>query len=137
MSKIKNKVEELCGAKEALDKFLNDEKNKAIFAEYEVFQQRINELTDEVKNLSREELIDTETDKIRVSVSRKFKSWYEPSLLDLKSIKTLKENNGIKTEVVKSVLEDLVKKGEISREASAKAFKEEEQTPAVLLKWKT
>ena len=135
--KIKELVESLCEAKLALDKFKEDEKNKQVLSALDSHQQQLNELTEAVKTASREELVDTDNDHVRVSVSRKFKSWYEPSLLDIKTIKLLKERDGLKTEVIKGVFEDLVKTGEITRELAAKSYREEEMTPSILLKWKT
>lgn len=134
MNKIESLAKDLVELRDSLDAF--KAANSSVFQEYQDREARINELTEEIKSESRQKGIDTETDRVRISVSRAFKSWYDASRLSQKAITALKKNDGLKTEVVKAVFDDLLKLGKIDESDKAAAFQEEEMQPRVLIKFK-
>ena len=132
MKKLEDLLNSLAEAYDALHKF--EEKHQAVFVEHDSLQVQINELTEKIKLETKEEGIDTETERGRVEFTRAFSSWYNIDKLQPKTIKLLEKEGGIKTEVVKAVFDDLVKLGKIDESEKAAAFEEKELQSRVLIK---
>ncbi len=110
------------------------EVNKDVFQTAQEIEKSIKEVEEEIKAYARESKEDTEHDGVKVTVIRKFRKWYDWSILSPKNQKLLEKEGAVKHEVSKDVFEDLVHDQKITVEERADAFKEEELATSVSVK---
>lgn len=130
---LKNLVKQYASVKEEI----NEAKRKAGIDEREDhLESLINQIKDIARSVSDEEIESANTQKIRIVVSRPFKKWYDLEAIRKfakKSELTIVEKEALKVEVDSAKFEELVKSGLISREVRQKSFREEAQTPRVMI----
>lgn len=110
------------------------EVNKVIFTTADALNDAIITLEADIKAEAKTGKEDVEHDGVLVKVIRRFSKWYDHSELQKKELKELETAGGLKHEVIKEVFEKLVHDNLISQESRAKAFREEELSPAVSIK---
>lgn len=110
--------------------------NQAVLDAVDSYNHVLVDLEGQIKEAARISKEDIEQDGVIVKVARKFKKWYDAKTLQPEDRKALMENDGLIIEVVPKVFELLVRDGKISAKSRADAYREEEGTPAITIKYK-
>lgn len=129
MKQLLTQYKELYRAVEAFK-----EANKQVFETYETMLTTIAETETAIKDKAREKKEDISHDGVEVKVTRRWKKWYDYLLLPQKDRAKLDKEGGIKHEVIKEVMEEMVRDGKLSRETQAMSFREEEMSSAISVK---
>lgn len=116
----------------AIEKF--KENNKKIFDELEMIEKAKEFCEKELRDECIEKSKDIENAFFRVTVSERWKKWYDYSLLDKKQKKEFLEKGIADISVDKLEFEKAVKDGAIDRELKQKLYREELQSKYVTIK---
>lgn len=115
------------------------EKYRKNFDEFERLTNEKTEAGNILKTAVREEGVNIESDKVRITYSPAFRKWYDAEILTEKAtpkIKKLLLATCISQAVDKLAFEKLVERGEVPVELQQASFKEEAMAPRVIIKEK-
>ncbi len=126
---LKEKAEFLLAQHKVLLQF--KQAHQKVFGEYEAMLSAIADTENDIKAYSRETKEELDTKMVKVKVISAWKKWYDFTLFSPKAKKVIEENEGVRYEVSREVVERLEKEEKISAKDTSKAFKREELTSRV------
>ena len=105
--------------------------------EYLELREKLDGDANVIKEAAKDNLEGFENSRVKVSVVRNWKKWYDVDIALAEATpqeKKLIEKQCLNREIVKVEFEKLVDENQIRKELKQSAFREEEQSPRVLIK---
>lgn len=129
---MKQQLKKYADLQRAIKNF--QEAHADVFAQWNELEESADLLENEIKEVAKETMEDAEANGVKVTVSPRYKKWYDYKKLSEDTRKLLEKNGAIKHEVNREMFEQLVHEDKIDKAERAKAFNEELQTVAVSIK---